>query len=73
MPTQDMELLEMLGQCVKWWESAATTCERVATGEEIVEDDEWLLLCAVYHERSQLHARMIKKLSTVRRTSASGG
>jgi hypothetical protein len=72
MPTLDTELLEMLGQCVKWWESAATTCERVATGEEIIENNEWLLMCAIYRERAKLQERMFKKLSAARRASAGG-
>jgi hypothetical protein len=61
MDMSDEGILEILEQNAKWWEHAAATCENtasLASGQK----EEWLLLCAVYRERADIHARLVEQL-----------
>ncbi len=60
--TSDKGILEILEQNAKWWEQAAVTCENTAARLPSGENEEVLLMSAVYRERAGMHARLIEQL-----------
>jgi hypothetical protein len=65
LDTSNEGILELLEGNVTWWTDAAANCEDAALHLPCIEKQEELerlLLAAVYHERANVHSRLVERL-----------
>jgi hypothetical protein len=64
MSEEGLDILELLEENMRWWEDAASGCERTAVRlPPQQKKQELFLMCAVYRKRAHIHERLIAELS----------